>query len=135
LTRTSLLDVLVGQRVRLVVSLEKGDRAKGDEPTLSDVEMVGDLLHLPEVFETPGTFEHHSLRGEDGKRQPVMDDDVRRVEVLDPVKDEVLLFARCTAELEEDQVFTRRRYRHQSGQCPVHEIHGVERGGRRVLGD
>jgi hypothetical protein len=44
---TSLLDVLVGQRVRLTVTEEVHDPAKGEERSHREVEIVGQLLSLP----------------------------------------------------------------------------------------
>jgi hypothetical protein len=132
---TSLLDVLVGQRVRLIVSKDQGDPAKGEERSRREVEIVGQLLDLPDSpLRRARMFEDHYVHTADGKRHAIQNQDVRRIEVLDPASEEVILFARCTAEpgdrwLGEPD--------HRGAQCCVHEIHvrgGQERrqpGGRR----
>jgi hypothetical protein len=133
---TSLLDVLVGQRVRLMVARQESDPAKGEErshregeivevgkPRYREVEIVGQLLHLPDDLQgaKPSVFAQHSVYGTDGKRHTVWDDTVRRVEVLDPASEEVILFAKCTGE--SDRITGFGTPRHGSAQCCVHEVH------------
>jgi hypothetical protein len=132
---TSLLDVLVGQRVRLIVSKEYGDPAKGEERSRREVETVGQLLDLPDSpLQRARMFEDHYVHSADGKRQVIQNEDVRRIEVLDPASDDVLLFAKCTAEPSERWTLG---LDHRGAQCCVHEVHvgeGQERqqpGGRR----
>jgi hypothetical protein len=123
---TSLLDVLVGQRVRLIVTEEHGDPAKGEERSHREVEIVGQLLDLPDSpLRSARVFEDHYVHSADGKRHAIWDQTVRRVEVLDPASEEVILFAKCTAEpgdrwLGEPD--------HHGAQCCVHEVH--VRGGQ-----
>jgi hypothetical protein len=117
----SLLDVLVGQRVRLIVVRVEGDRAKGEEPSYREVEMVGQLLHLPDTGAKPSVFDRHAVYGADGKRHTVRDEAVRRVEVLDPASEEVLLSAKCTGESDRETAFGAPK--HGSAQCCMHEIH------------
>jgi hypothetical protein len=115
----SLLDVLVGQRVRLIVTSEEGDPAKGEEPSSRQEEIVGQLLHLPDP-DTKGVFDRHSVYGADGKRHAIWDGSVRRVEVLDPASEEVILFAVCTGE-PGGGVFGPPK--HDKAPCCVHEVH------------
>jgi hypothetical protein len=134
---TSLLDVLVGQRVRLMVASQEGDPAEAEEQShregeivevgqpryrYREVEIVGQLLHLPDAPEgaKPSVFDRHSVYGADGKRHAVWDDAVRRVEVLDPASDEVILFAKCTGQSGRTAFGTPN---HGSAQCCVHEVH------------
>ena len=79
--RASLLDVLVGQQVRLIVTTRDGDPAKGEELSQQDVEIVGQLLYLPDLPDSamPDGFQHHGVHAADGKRHAIYDDDVRRV--------------------------------------------------------
>jgi hypothetical protein len=117
---TSLLDVLVGQRVRLIVTREEGDPAKGEERSRREGEIVGQLLHLPDTDAKQSVFDQHSVYGADGKRHAVLDDAVTRVEVLDPASDDVILFAKCTGE-SGDAVFGTPK--HDKAPCCVHEVH------------
>ncbi len=132
---TSLLDVLVGQRVRLIVIEEHGDPAKGEEQSRSEVEIVGQLLDLPDSrLRAARMFEDHYVHSADGKRHAIHNPDVRRIEVLDPASDDVLLFAKCTAEPSDRWLA---ELDHRGAQCCVHEVHvgvGQERqqpSGRR----
>lgn len=118
---TSLLDVLVGQQVRLIVRREEGDRAKGEEPSSREEEIVGQLLYLPGTDAEPTGFDRHAVYGEDGQRHTVWDDSVRRVEALDPASQDVILFAQCTAE-PDDRTTTFGTPTHRA-QCCVHEVH------------
>ena len=118
---TSLLDVLVGQRVRLIVTREKGDRAKGEEPSRREEEIVGQLLHLPDTGAKASVFAQHSVYGADGQRHAVWDDAVRRVEVLDPASDDVILFAKCTGQTDNPTGFGTPEHGH--AQCCLHEVH------------
>ena len=134
---TSLLDVLVGQRVRVTVAHQEDDPAKGEERPhrageivevgqpryrYFEVEIVGQLLHLPDPQGAkPGVFDHHAVYGADGKRHAVWDDAVRRIEVLDPASEEVVLFAKCTGELDRTTAFGTPQ--HGSAQCCIHEVH------------
>lgn len=135
---TSLLDVLVGLRVRLIVAEEVGDPAEGEEVVNREVELAGQLLFLPELSEgtTSASLAHHSVVDTSGKRHAIRDDGVRRVEVLDPASDEVILSAKCTGELS-----PRGSLRgllgglwHERVQCCVHELHVSRRHGRQVPG-
>jgi hypothetical protein len=127
----SLLDVLVGQRVRLIVTREEGDRAKGEEPSYREEEVVGQLLHLPSASEDAKVsgLTHHSVYSADGKRHAIWDGDVRRVEVLDPATDDVILFAKCTGESGGRTVFGPPK--HGRAQCCLHEIHAGRPLGRQ----
>jgi hypothetical protein len=134
---TSLLDVLVGQRVRLLVTEEHGDPAKGEERSRREVQIVGQLLDLPDSpLLRSRMFEDHYVHSADGKRYVIQNKDVRRIEVLDSASDDVLLFAKCTAEPESSDPWTPRPD-HRGAQCCVHEVHvggGQDRqqpGGRR----
>jgi hypothetical protein len=133
---TSLLDVLVGQRVRLIVTEEHGDRAKGEERSRREVEIVGQLLDLPNSPQRRAdVFNDHFVHSADGKRHGISNGDVRRIEVLDSASDDVLLFAKCTAAEPSDRWVIEPD--HRGAQCCVHEVHvgrGQERqqpGGRR----
>jgi hypothetical protein len=120
---TSLLDVLVGQRVRLTVAEQVGDPAKGEEVVNREVELVGQLLFLPELSEgsTSATFAHHSVHDTSGKRHAIWDGSVRRIEVLDPATDEVILYAKCTGKPTDKGPLGGPQ--HESAQCCVHEVH------------
>lgn len=117
----TLLDVLVGQQVRLVVTREEGDRAKGEEPSLREETIVGQLLHLPEAGSRPTGLEHHSVYGTDGQRHAIWDGEIRRVEVLDPASEEVILFAVCTGEPAGRSAFSGPK--HDRAPCCIHEVH------------
>jgi len=119
---TSLLDVLVGQRVRLIVSKEYGDPAKGEERSRREVEIVGQLLDLPDSpLQRARMFEDHYVHSADGKRHVIQNGEVRRIEVLDPATEEVILFAKCTAAEPSDRWVVEPD--HRGAQCCVHEVH------------
>jgi hypothetical protein len=123
----SLLDVLVGQQVRVVVIREEGDRSKGEEPPFREEEIVGQLLYLPDTGAKPSVFDEHSVYGADGKRHAILDDAVRRIEVLDPASEDVILFAKCTGE-PGGTAF--RPLKHDKAPCCVHEVHVSQALGR-----
>jgi hypothetical protein len=131
---TSLLDVLVGLRMRLILAEQVGDPAKGEQLANREVELVGQLLFLPELPEgsTSAALAHHSLHDASGERHAIRDGAVRRVEVLDSATDEVVLYAKCTGELT-DRGFLG-GLQHNSAQCCVHEVHVDRRRGRQPPG-
>jgi hypothetical protein len=105
----------------LIVTREEGDPAKGDQLSQREVEIVGQLLHLPDTGAKQSVFDRHAVYGADGKRHTVWDDAVIRVEVLDLASDDVILFAKCTGQADGPADFGTPKHGH--AQCCLHEVH------------